>query len=56
MMTGAGLDKHHLLHEDISLRTAELHLGCDCGLRRAAAIVCTDAAELRFVQPGAGAA
>lgn len=55
-MAGAGLDEHHLLCENLSFWTLELHLGCDGGVRRAAAIVCADTAELWFVQPGAGAA
>lgn len=55
-MAGAGLDEHHLLREDFSLWTLELHLSCDGGVWRAAAIVCADTTELGFVQPGAGAA
>lgn len=49
MMARAGLDEHHLLPEDISFWTLELHLGCDRGVRRAAAVVSADAAELGFV-------
>lgn len=56
MMAGAGLDEHHLLCEDVSLWTLELHLDCDGGVRRAAAIVHADTAELWSVQPGAHAA
>lgn len=55
-MAGAGLDEHHLFPEDVSLRTAELHLGGDAGLRCAASAVGTNAAELCFVRPNAGAA
>lgn len=56
MMAGAGLNKHHLFGERFSLCTLELHLGCDGGVWRAAAIVCADTTELLFVHPGAGAA
>lgn len=49
MMARAGLDEHHLLPEDISFWTLELHLGCDRGVRCAAAVVSADAAELGFV-------
>ncbi len=52
-MTGAGLNEHHLLPEGVSLGTAELHLGRDGGVRRAAAAVCTHPAELRLIQPDA---
>lgn len=56
VVAGAGLDEHHLLGEDVSLWTAELHLGCDGAVGRAAAVVGAHAAELGFVEPGAGAA
>lgn len=55
MMARAAFDEHHLLCEDVSLWTAEFHLGSDCCVRCAAATVCADAAELWFVQPRAGA-
>ncbi len=52
-MTGACLNEHHLLPEEVSLGTAELHLGGDGGVRRAAAAICTHPAELRLIQPDA---
>lgn len=48
-MAGACLDEHHLLREDVSLWTAELHFCSDGGMRCAAAVVGADATELRFV-------
>lgn len=49
VMAGACLDEHHLLPEDVSLWTAELHLCSDGGVRRAAAVIGADATELWFV-------
>lgn len=51
MMTGAGLNEHHLPSKGVSLRTAELHIACDGGVRRAATAICTHPAELRLIHP-----
>lgn len=56
MVTGAGLDEHHPLDEDVSLWTLELHLCGDGAVRGAAAVVGADATELWSVESDAGAA
>lgn len=56
MVTGAGLDEHHPLDEDVPFWTLELHLCGDGAVRGAAAVVGADTTELWSVESDAGAA